>query len=147
MSTQQIEQHHRRTHGPGPAGCCAGHGEGTAVALAQTQVTAPDDGVISARTAAVGAVAPAGQELFRLIVAAGSNGAPRWRRQIWPSSIPDSRSGLRQQEDAVAGRLRMLAPVIDLQTRNSTAYVDLPPNPTVRAGMFARQFELGANQG
>ncbi len=32
--------------------------------LAQTQVLAPDDGVISARSATVGAVLPAGQELF-----------------------------------------------------------------------------------
>ena len=35
--------------------------------MAQTQVLAPDDGVISARSATVGAVLPAGQELFRQI--------------------------------------------------------------------------------
>ena len=35
--------------------------------LSQTQVLAPDDGVISARSATVGAVLPAGQELFRMI--------------------------------------------------------------------------------
>src|SRR3546814_4137550 len=35
--------------------------------LRYTSVVAPDDGVISARTATLGAVAPAGQEFFRLI--------------------------------------------------------------------------------
>jgi multidrug resistance efflux pump len=36
-----------------------------AAAPGQTQVLAPDDGVISARSATVGAVCQAGQELFR----------------------------------------------------------------------------------
>ena len=35
--------------------------------VTQTAVVAPDDGVISARSATVGAVLPAGQELFRMI--------------------------------------------------------------------------------
>ena len=49
--------------------------------------------------------------------------------------------------DAIEGRLRMLAPVIDIQTRNGMVYVDLPPSDTARAGMFARgEFEIGASE-
>jgi HlyD family secretion protein len=46
--------------------------------LQQTQVLAPDAGVISARSATVGAVVPAGQELFRLI----RQGRLEWRAEV-----------------------------------------------------------------
>ncbi len=45
---------------------------------------------------------------------------------------------------AVKGKVRAVAPSVDPQTRNGLVYVDLPPTPAVRAGMFARgEFELG----
>jgi len=46
--------------------------------LRQTRVLAPDDGVISARSATVGAVVPAGMELFRLI----RGGRLEWRAEV-----------------------------------------------------------------
>jgi multidrug efflux pump subunit AcrA (membrane-fusion protein) len=46
--------------------------------LQQTQVLAPDNGIISARNATVGAVLPAGQELFRLI----RQGRLEWRAEV-----------------------------------------------------------------
>lgn len=150
LSTQQIEQHitAERT-ARARLDAAQAMEKAQRLRLAQTQVTAPDDGVISARTATVGAVAPAGQELFRLI----RGGRLEWRAEVAAADLAKLNPGQQVRiaptgGDAVAGRLRMLAPVIDLQTRNSLAYVDLPPNPTVRAGMFARgEFELGANQG
>ena len=45
--------------------------------VSQTAVLAPDDGVISARSATVGAVLPAGQELFRMI----RKGRLEWRAE------------------------------------------------------------------
>ena len=42
------------------------------------ELRAPDDGVISSRTATVGSVPAAGTELFRLIRQAGWNGRPNW---------------------------------------------------------------------
>src|SRR5262249_40985624 len=47
------------------------------VRLSDTRVVAPDDGVISSRTATVGAV-PAGNELFRLI----RQGRLEWRAEV-----------------------------------------------------------------
>ena len=114
--------------------------------LAQTRVVAPDDGVISARSATVGAVLPAGQELFRLI----RRGRLEWRAEVPADDLARLKPGLPATLHlpggaAVAGKLRMLAPTIDAQTRNGIAYVDLAAAPAARAGMFARgEFELGS---
>jgi RND family efflux transporter MFP subunit len=116
--------------------------------VAQTRVLAPDDGVISARAASVGAVVPAGQELFRLI--RGSR--LEWRADVAAADMVRLAPGQKVRiaptgGDVIEGRLRMLAPVIDTQTRNGVAYVDLPPGIGARAGMFARgEFELGTNE-
>ena len=113
--------------------------------LAQTRIVAPDDGIVSLRAATVGAVAPAGQELFRLI----RGGRLEWRAEVASRDLDHLRPG--QQVTiglgagkSVRGELRMLAPAIDPQTRNGMAYVDLAPHPAARAGMFARgEFDLG----
>jgi RND family efflux transporter MFP subunit len=116
--------------------------------LIQTRIAAPDDGVISARAATVGAVVPAGQELFRLI----RGGRLEWRAEVAAADLVKLEPGQRVRitptgGDVIEGRLRMLAPVIDIQTRNGLAYVDLPSSDTVRAGMFARgEFEIGSNE-
>lgn len=115
--------------------------------LAQTQVVAPDDGVISARVATVGAVVPAGQELFRLI----RTGRLEWRAEVAAGDFAKLKPGQKVRVtpsggDAIEGRLRMLGPMIDVQTRNGLVYVDLTSSATARAGMFARgEFELGSS--
>lgn len=121
------------------------------IRLNQTRVSAPDDGVISARMATVGAVVPAGQELFRLI----RGGRLEWRAEVTATDLLKLKPGQRVKitptgGEAIEGRLRMLAPVIDIQTRNGLAYVDLPARTATtgaRAGMFARgEFETGASE-
>lgn len=113
--------------------------------LAQTRIVAPDDGIVSLRAATVGAVAPAGLELFRLI----RGGRLEWRAEVAGRDLDLLRPGQVVKValaggQVVGGRLRMLAPAIDLQTRNGMAYVDLVPHPGARAGMFARgEFDLG----
>jgi HlyD family secretion protein len=64
---------------------------GAATAAEPGQVLAPDDGVISARTATVGAVVGAGTELFRLIRKAAWNGAPKSPPPNWAASRPARR--------------------------------------------------------
>jgi len=116
--------------------------------LAQTRIVAADDGVISSRTATVGAVVPAGQELFRLI----RGGRLEWRAEVAAADLarlkPGQKVGITPTGgDVVEGRLRMLSPAIDVQTRNGLVYVDLPPGDTTRAGMFARgEFEVGTSK-
>jgi len=116
--------------------------------LAQTAVRAPDDGVISARTATVGSMAQPGQELFRLI--RGSR--LEWRAEVSAADLGKLKPGVSATLTApngarVQGRVRMVAPTVDPQTLNGLVYVDLPVAETgnsLRAGTFARgEFELG----
>lgn len=116
--------------------------------LEKTQVMAPDDGIISARNATVGAVPPVGEELFRLI--RGSR--LEWRAEISAEDLPKLQSGQRVYVtpvggETISGTLRIVSPVVDTQTRNGLAYIDLPSDNTIRAGTFARgQFEMGATE-
>jgi len=113
--------------------------------LQQTQVLAPDNGVISARGATVGAVVPAGQELFRLI--RGSR--LEWRAEVAASDLALLKPGQAVKVSAagappVSGKVRMVAPTVDAATRNGIVYVDLPQPALLKAGMFARgEFETG----
>lgn len=117
--------------------------------LKHTQVLAPDSGVISARTATVGAVVGAGTELFRLV----RRGRLEWRAEVGAADLPRIRPGMKAEVVAasgasVQGTVRMLAPTVDPTTRNAIVYVDLPPHPDLRAGVYARgDFLLGQRQG
>ena len=116
----------------------------------QTQVLAPDSGVISVRTATVGAVVPAGAELFRLI----RQGRLEWRAEVTSSELGRIGSGAAvtvrpASGGELKGRVRMIAPSVDPLTRSALVYVDLPASAgkasTAKAGMFARgEFDLGA---
>ncbi len=115
--------------------------------LAHTRLLAPDDGVISARLATVGQTPQAGQELFRLI----RDGRLEWRAEVTATELARIRPGLSvtllpigPAAQPIEGKVRMVAPTVDPQTRNAIVYVDLPKPGAARAGMFARgEFELG----
>lgn len=116
--------------------------------LAQSRVLAPDHGIISARTATVGAVLPSGQELFRLI----RGGRLEWRAEVSSDDLSKLKPGQRAQltladGSSIQGSVRTLSPIVDTQSRNALVYVDLTTTGTARSGMFARgQFELDATQ-
>jgi RND family efflux transporter MFP subunit len=149
LSAQQIQQY-RTTEKTAQARLKSTQAnlETQQLRLKQTQVLAPDNGIISARTATVGAVLPVGQELFRLI--RGSR--LEWRAEVSAQDLAKLQPGQVVQVTPVGGKtitgsLRMVAPVVDTQTRNALVYVDLPVNNATRAGSFARgQFELGATK-
>lgn len=113
--------------------------------MKHTQVLAPDSGVISARTATVGAVVGAGTELFRMV----RKGRLEWRAEVASSELPRIKVGSVVSVTAasgaqVQGKVRTIAPTVDAQTRNAIVYVDLPAHADIRAGMFARgEFALG----
>lgn len=120
----------------------------TQVRLGYTQVRSPDEGVISARTATVGAVAGAGQELFRLV----RQSRMEWRAEVTPSEVGQVKVGQKVEVTAasglkVAGTVRAIAPTADPQTRNVLVFADLPKHAELKAGTFARgQFQIGASQ-
>ena len=115
-----------------------------------TRVLASDAGVISARTATVGAVVSTGTELFRMI----RQGRLEWRAEVTSAELGRITSGTLATVTAASGaqlkgRVRMIAPTVDPQTRSALVYVDLPASPgnsmPAKAGMFARgEFELGS---
>jgi RND family efflux transporter MFP subunit len=117
--------------------------------LKYTKVVAPDSGVISARSATVGAVVGVGAELFRMI----RQGRLEWRAEVTSAELarikPGTKAVVRAASGSeLAGKVRTVAPTVDAQTRTALVYVDLPaalaPNAPFKAGMFASgQFELG----
>lgn len=123
------------------------------VRLAQTRLLAPDDGLISARLATVGAVAQPGQELFRLI----RQGRIEWRAELSGADMARLSPGTAVRltpagTDTVhEGRVRQIAPTVDPATRQGLVYVDLTPgaaaSPVARPGMLARgEFQLGGSE-
>ncbi len=107
--------------------------------LAQTRILAPDDGTISARAATLGAVVQPGQELFRLI----RRDRLEWRAEMPAVDLARIRPGLvvsitTAGKGKVAGRVRMVGPTLDPQTRSGLVYVDLDnKGGSASAGMFA----------
>jgi HlyD family secretion protein len=119
------------------------------VRLSQTQVRAPDAGTISARQATVGSVVGAGTELFRLI----RQGRIEWRAEVTAAELGRIQVGAPVQVRAASGqvlqgKVRMVAPSVDAQTRNALVYVDLPSSTgSARAGMYAQgDISLGQSQ-
>jgi RND family efflux transporter MFP subunit len=115
-----------------------------------TRVLAPDSGIISSRTATVGAVVGAGTELFRMI----RQGRLEWRAEVTSTELARISAGTTAMVTTasgaqIKGRVRMIGPTVDPQTRNALVYVDLPASPqagAAKAGMFARgEFELGSS--
>lgn len=115
--------------------------------LSRTAVVAPEDGVISARSATPGAVPAPGQELFRLIV----DSRLEWRAEVTPEEAIHLAVGTQAVLDApdgrtVLGRVRITAPSVDTRTRTTFVYVDLPADSAFKAGSFAAgRFDLGAS--
>jgi HlyD family secretion protein len=107
--------------------------------LDYTHVTAPDRGVISSRTVALGMVTPSGTEFFRLI----RQDRLEWRAELTGQQLAGLKSGLvvhlRWPDGRMtAGRVRQLSPSLDPTTRLGLAYVDLEPSTAVRAGMYVK---------
>jgi RND family efflux transporter MFP subunit len=123
--------------------------------LKQTQALAPDAGIISSRSASVGAVLGAGSEMFKLI----RLGRLEWRGEVTSTELERIKVGtgvtlVSPTGTQVKGRVRSVAPTVDTATRNGLVYVDLPDTlgsgkaaiNGFKPGMFARgEFELGSS--
>jgi RND family efflux transporter MFP subunit len=119
--------------------------ESARINLARTHILAPDDGIISSRTAAVGTVVAAGTEMFRLV----RQGRIEWRAEVAAPQLGGVRAGQKAildlpQGGMVEGRVRMVAPTLSSDTRTALVYVDLPHGSAAKPGMYAQgRIELG----
>ena len=94
------------------------------------QLTAPDNGIISARNATVGSVVAGGAELFRMV----RQGRLEWRAEVTSSEIAKIKPGamvsvIAASGATVNGKVRTIAPTVDPVTRNALIYVDIPQHP------------------
>ena len=116
--------------------------------LSHTRVLANDDGVISSRSATLGAVASEGQELFRLV----RQNRLEWRAEVTAAELPYLKPGLTARVEVpdigrVQGKIRMVGPTLDPLSRNALVYVDLPNASAAgyKPGMFAHgEFQHGS---
>jgi RND family efflux transporter MFP subunit len=115
------------------------------VKLENTRVTAPDAGVVSARSATLGQVAASGTELFRLI----RQNRLEWRAEVPAQQLGAVRPGMPVQVtlpdgSTVRGAVRQVAPTLDASSRLALVYADLQPGHAGKASMYLHgQVELG----
>jgi HlyD family secretion protein len=114
-----------------------------------TSVTSPDDGIITSRTVTVGQVAQAGNEMLRLL----RDGRIEWRGEAPETRLADLAPGqpvkiVTADGAPFSGVVRVVSPTIAAGNRTAIVYVDLPADPRLRPGMFARgEIEIGAGPG
>lgn len=119
--------------------------ENQQIQLKHTHIDAPDDGIISSRTANLGSVVSAGSELFKLV----RQGRIEWRAEVNADQLLQIRKGqivhiALPNGKQIQGSVRMIAPTLDATTRNALIYVDLP-KATAQPGMYAQgEIETGA---
>ncbi|MDH5176637.1 MAG: efflux RND transporter periplasmic adaptor subunit [Gammaproteobacteria bacterium] len=113
-----------------------------------TRVVAPDDGIVIARSATLGAVAQPGTELFRLI----RQGRLEWRAELTGEQLMQVRPGtvasVRSSDGTeVRGKVRTVAPALDNAKRIGIAYVDLEPSSAIRSAMYLQgELQLAERQ-
>jgi HlyD family secretion protein len=105
-----------------------------------TDVTAPKDGVISRRTARIGAMAStAGEPMFRII----ENGEIELDAEIVETELKNVKVGQKAvvtvpQNGDFDGKVRLVSPEVDKTTRLGRVKIFLGTNPALRIGSFAR---------
>lgn len=122
--------------------------ENQKIRLQQTRVVAPDDGVIASRSANLGNVVSAGAELFRLV----RQGRIEWRGEVNANQQMALHAGQTVKlglpaGKSVQGRVRLISPTVDSNTRNALVYVDIPKD-SAKPGMYVQgQVDVGVQNG
>ena len=127
-------------------------GKDIAVKLARTEIKAPRAGIVSRRTARLGAMAsmlPQTDPLFRII----ADGAVELEAQVAEVELPRLKLGQAVailpagSKEPLAGSIRLIAPEVDKASRLGRVLVALDGNPPVAIGSFARGIiETGRKQ-
>ena len=129
--------------------------------MRHTRVLAPDSGIITARAATLGSVVGNGAELFRMI----RQGRLEWRAEVTASEMAKIMPGTEAIVTAPGGtqwkgKVRVVSPTVDAQTRMGLVYVDLVPDANstskpqaataslaFKPGMYAKgEFMMGSSQ-
>jgi HlyD family secretion protein len=110
------------------------------VRLGRTEIKAPAPGIVSRKTARVGATASAGGEpLFRII----ANGEVELEGEVTEQQLRRIREGAKAEVaidpgHVVEGKVRNVFPEVDRATRLGKVRISLPKDPALHIGSFAR---------
>ncbi|GEO82635.1 efflux RND transporter periplasmic adaptor subunit [Pararhodospirillum oryzae] len=112
--------------------------ENARLTLARTSIKAVDEGIITDRSANLGAVVSAGTELFRLL----RQGRVEWQAEIDAAALPEVAPGQRVTLTLPSGRVvnarvRLIAPTLNRDTSRALVYVPLPADSGAHAGGYA----------
>lgn len=115
-----------------------------------TDVTSPEDGIISRRTARIGAMASAnGEPMFRII----ENGEIELDAEIVETELKNVKVGQKAivtvpQIGDFEGKVRLVSPEVDKSTRLGRVRIFLGVNPVLRIGSYARgRIETATSRG
>jgi RND family efflux transporter MFP subunit len=118
--------------------------------LARTEIRAPLPGIVSRKTARVGATASAaGDPLFRII----ANGEIELEGEVTETQLARIHEGAPAQVTVepgrtIEGKVRNIFPEVDRATRLGRVRISLPSDETLRIGAFARgEVELARRTG
>ena len=113
-----------------------------------TDVTSPEDGVISRRTARIGGMAAtAGEPMFRVI----ENGQIELDAEIVETELKNVKVGQKAvvtvpQIGDFEGKVRLVSPEVDKATRLGRVKIFLGVNPVLRIGSYARGRNRNSNE-
>ncbi|RAX37920.1 efflux RND transporter periplasmic adaptor subunit [Rhizobium tropici] len=119
--------------------------ESQRIKLSQTTILAVDDGLITSRSAQLGAVVLSGTELFRLV----RQRRVEWQAEVSARYLPLVKEGLAATISGpgggeIEGTVRLVAPTVNSDTGRAMVYVQLPPVTHPPIGLYATgRIELG----
>ncbi|WP_405047673.1 MULTISPECIES: efflux RND transporter periplasmic adaptor subunit [Rhizobium] len=107
------------------------------IKVAQTTIAAVDDGLITSRSADLGAVVSAGTELFRMV----RQQRIEWQAEVSARYLPRISQGLSVQVNgpeghAIEGKVRLVGPSVSTDTSRAIVYVTLPADTRPRTGLY-----------
>ncbi len=111
----------------------------TLAKLAQTRITSPDDGYVSARRAVIGQIVNSGDQLFRVV----RDGRLELDAEVPETVLVTLSPGLMVEVSAegiepASATIRAVAPSVDAKSRLGLAHIALPSGAGFRPGMFAQ---------
>ena len=111
--------------------------ESQKIKLGQTTITAVDDGLITSRSAELGAVVAAGTELFRLL----RQQRVEWQAEVSARYLSRISDGLSVEIDGpdgqrMQGEVRLIGPSVNTANGRAIVYVTLPSDVHPRSGVY-----------
>lgn len=138
LSEQQLEEYRiNETTARAALASAQADLESIKLKLRQTRIVAPDDGVVASKTATLGDVVNAGDELYRIV----RQNRIEWRPELDARQLAAIKTGQSARialpsGERVEGTVRLVGPTLSTDTGRAIVYVSLPVDGAARAGMF-----------